>query len=175
VNSPSANQAGHFSDALVALMPRLRRFCLSLAGSADAGDDLMQGVLERALAKQHLYQPGTRLDHWLLRLARNLNIDRIRAEKSRGGPGESLDLAENIAGSDGVMVVEARSDLAQAGQAFLALPDTHREVFALVVLDGLSYREAAEVLEVPIGTVMSRIARARIMLERAVGGNDADG
>ncbi len=161
-------QHGSFGDQLVALMPRLRRFCLSLAGSMDAGDDLMQGVLERALAKQNLYQPGTRLDHWLLRMARNLNIDRIRAEKSRGGPAESLELAENIVGSDGVLVMEARSDLAQAGQAFLALPETHREVFALVVLEGLSYREASEMLEVPIGTVMSRIARSRVVLERTL-------
>jgi len=175
VTSPSSIPAASFRDDLVALMPRLRRFCLSLAGSVDAGDDLMQAVLERALIKQDLYQPGTRLDHWLLRLARNLNIDRIRAEQSRGGPGESLELAENVVGSHGVDVVESRSDLAQAGQAFLALPDTHRSVFALVVLEGLSYREASEVLEVPIGTVMSRIARARIMLERAVGGGHDDG
>ena len=159
--------AGGFGDELVAMMPRLRRFCLSLAGSADSGDDLLQVVLERALVKQALFQPGTRLDHWLFRMARNLHIDMIRAARARGGPGESLDEGEarQVEGEDGQRIVEARSELSLAGQAFMALPDGQREVFALIVLDGLAYREVADALDLPLGTVMSRVARARAGME----------
>ena len=85
--------AGSFSDQLVAMIPRLRRFCLALTGSRDTGDDLLQSVLERALLRQAQFHAGTRLDHWLYRIARNLRIDLMRAERSRGGPGESLDEA----------------------------------------------------------------------------------
>lgn len=156
---------GSFSDQLVAVIPRVRRFCLALTGSRDAGDDLLQSVLERALLRQAQFQAGTRLDHWLYRIARNLRIDLMRAERSRGGPGESLDEAADVVGSDGLRLVEARSQLAHAGRAFMALPGNHREVFALVVLDGCTYREAADLLELPLGTVMSRIARSRAAME----------
>lgn len=156
---------GSFSDQLVALIPRLRRFCLALTGSRDAGDDLLQTVLERALIRQEQFRAGTRLDHWLYRIARNLRIDLMRAERSRGGPGESLDEAAEVVGSDGLQLLEARSQLAHTGQAFMTLPANHREVFALVVLDGCTYREAAELLELPLGTVMSRIARSRAAME----------
>lgn len=168
MNLPPLSAIGSFGDQLVALMPRLRRFCLALCGSTDAGDDLMQAVLERALVKQHLYADGTRLDHWLFRLARNIQIDLVRARRSRGGPELDIEMAADVIGSDGRHVVEARSDLASAGQAFLALPENAREVFALVVLEGFSYKEAADLLEVPIGTVMSRIARARAAMESHV-------
>ncbi len=157
--------AGSFSDQLVAMIPRLRRFRLALTGSRDTGDDLLQSVLERALLRQAQFHAGTRLDHWLYRIARNLRIDLMRAERSRGGPGESLDEAAEIVGDDGLRLVEARSQLAHAGQAFMTLPANHREVFALVVLDGCTYREAADLLELPLGTVMSRIARSRAAME----------
>jgi len=167
-----------FSEQLVAMMPRLHRFCIALAGGRDGGEDLKQEVLERALLKQQLFQPGTRLDHWLFRLARNLHIDRIRAAHSRmgqaGRQAESLELAEHVVGSDGREVLEQRSELSHATRAFMQLPETMREVFSLVVLEGMSYREAAELLEVPIGTIMSRIARARTALERSVHGLPAN-
>ena len=154
-----------FAALLVAVAPRLRRFCVSLSGNADAGDDLTQAVLERALLKQDQFQADTRLDLWLFRMARNLKIDMARAAKARGGLGESLDTIAERTGEDGREVVEVRSELSLVARAFMALPEAQREVFALVVLDGLAYREAAALLDLPIGTIMSRVARARTGIE----------
>lgn len=157
-----------YEAALVAVVPRLRRFCVSLSGGADAGDDLTQAVLERALLKRDQFRVGTRLDFWLFRLARNLKIDMARAARSRGGPGESLDMVAELTGEDGRDIVEVRSELSLAARALMALPEAQREVFALVVLDGLAYREAAALLDLPIGTIMSRVARARTGIEAFV-------
>jgi RNA polymerase sigma-70 factor, ECF subfamily len=154
-----------FEQALVVMMPRLRRFCVALCGQADPGDDLAQAVLERALMKQAQFRQGTRLDLWLFRMARNLRIDLARAAKSRGGPGESLDLVAEQMGEDGRELVELRSELSLAGRAYMALPEGQREVFGLVVIEGLAYREVADLLDLPIGTIMSRVARARMGIE----------
>lgn len=175
--SPRARSvAPSFREQLEEHLPRLHRFCLALAGNRESGEDLLQSVIERALLKEDRFQAGTQLGHWLFRLARNLNIDTIRAANARGGVHEPLEAAAQVAGSDGEHELEVRSELSVAGQAYTALPVEQREVFALVVLDGMAYREAAEVLEVPIGTVMSRLARARSAIERWVRhGEQADG
>lgn len=147
-------------DQLIAELPRLRRFCAGLAGSADGGDDLLQATVERALAHAYQWQDGTRLDSWLFRIARNLAIDMARSRKVRGTVVD-LDAIADLRGEDGQQIVEGRSELAAVGQAFDGLSPEHKAVMALVVIDGRSYREAAEVLDIPIGSVMSRLARAR--------------
>lgn len=158
---------------IVGLLPRLRRFCHALARGADAGDDLCQATVERALARSGQFQPGTRMDSWMYRIAQNLMIDDHRRRRTRG---VEIDVDEqfDLRGEDGVAVVERRSDLARARAALAALPEDQRVVMALVVIDGQSYRDAAAVLGVPIGTVMSRIARARAAIDKAMmpGGND---
>lgn len=156
------------------LLPRLRRLCLALKGNRDAADDLMQGAVERALARAEQFQPGTRLDLWLFRIARNLHLDELRAIKARGGNHDELDAAADHIGADGVRIVEARSDLGVAALAFAALPQAQRETFVVVVLDGLTYREAAELFEVPVGTIMSRLARARAAMEQNIRGATGD-
>jgi RNA polymerase sigma-70 factor (ECF subfamily) len=145
---------------IIALLPRLRRFCEGLAGSPHDGDDLMQATVERALSRAHQFDEDTRLDSWMYRIAQNLHIDRGRSMKRRG---TSVDLehAEELTGDDGRQITEARSDLAAAQAVLQALPEDQRATFLLVVVEGLSYREAADAMEVQIGTVMSRIARAR--------------
>lgn len=120
----------------------------------------MQATVERALTRSHLFEEGTRLDSWLFRIAQNLNIDRIRSHR-RKGTSVDLEHAEELTGDDGRQVTEARSDLAAAQRVLQGLPEDQRTTFLLVVVEGLSYREAADVMEVQIGTVMSRIARAR--------------
>jgi RNA polymerase sigma-70 factor (ECF subfamily) len=111
----------------------------------------------------------------VFRIARNLHFDELRAAKARGGTHAELDAAADYIGADGLRIVEARSDLGAAAQAFAALPEAQRETFVLVALEGLSYREAAELLEVPIGTIMSRLARARAVMESRINGATGDG
>ena len=147
-------------EQIVALLPRLRRFCLALTGSADAGDDLVQSTIERALIRIGQYQQGSRLDSWMYRIAQNINIDAARARKVRGVQ-VNVDVLDVVTGDDGRQIVETRSALARAQAAMAALPDDQRALMALVVIDGQSYKDAAETLDIPIGTVMSRIARAR--------------
>ena len=154
-------------DQIIVLLPRLRRFCMALTGSADAGDDLTQTTVERALQRIDQWQTGTRLDSWMFRIAQNANIDAART-RIRRGVHVDLDALGDTAGDDGRAVTESRSALARAQQAMAGLPEDQRALLALVVLDGYSYREASETLGIPIGTVMSRIARARQALIAAV-------
>lgn len=156
-------------DQIVAFLPRLRRFCLAVTRSADAADDLLQSTVERALSRLDQWQEATRLDSWMFRIAQNLHIDQIRSRRTRG-VSVDVDEAFDLSGGDGRSVVEARSDLSAARRAIAALPEDQRSLVALVVLDGQSYKDAAEILGIPIGTVMSRIARARRSIDEFVHG-----
>ena len=158
-----------FRTALVAVLPRLRRFCASICGGIDAGDDLLQGTVERALSRADQWQAGTRLDSWLFRIAQNMVIDQARSRKSRGEQVDP-DVLEGQAGDDGRNIVEQRSELAAAHAAMAALPEEQRLVMALVVIDGRSYRDTAEQLGIPIGSVMSRLARARASIDAQLRG-----
>jgi RNA polymerase sigma-70 factor, ECF subfamily len=150
-------------DEMVAFLPRLRRFCLTLTHSPDGADDLAQSTVLRALDRIEQWEAGTRLDSWMYRIARNIHIDAIRAGKTRG-TAVDIEALDNVTGDDGRRVVEGRSDMMAASAAFARLPEEQRSLIALVVIDGRSYREAADTLQIPIGTVMSRIARARAAL-----------
>ncbi|RDV02624.1 RNA polymerase sigma factor [Sphingorhabdus pulchriflava] len=158
---------------IVAFLPRLRRFCMVLSRSEDRGDDLMQATVERALTRIDQWQPGTSLESWMFRIAQNIHIDEARAS-ARRGTSIDIDEAVSIAGDDGRAIVEGRSDLERAKMAMATLPDDQRALMALVVLDGRTYKEAAEILDIPIGTVMSRIARARQSIDRALYGERQD-
>jgi RNA polymerase sigma-70 factor (ECF subfamily) len=152
-----------FGNELVALLPRLRRFARSLTGQADDADDLVQAAIERALRSQSLWEPGTRLDAWIFRIMRNLWIDQIRHRKVSGDRATLQD-AEQLSGSDGRVVTDSRITLADVEALLAALPGEQRAVVQSVCIDDLSYRETAERLKTPIGTVMSRLARARLAL-----------
>jgi RNA polymerase sigma-70 factor (ECF subfamily) len=151
---------GDIRTELVALLPRLRRFGLSLARSRERADDLVQAACERALRSEDSYEPGTCLDSWMFRIMRNLWIDEMRKAKTQG-PHDDVDDSLDLAGDDGVKTAELRSEANAVEQAILRLPEEFRSVLLLVCVDELSYREAADVLGIPIGTVMSRLARAR--------------
>jgi len=155
---------------MMALLPRLRRFALALSGRSADADDLVQDTVERALRNLDRFTPGTRLDSWMFRIAQNLWIDRLRANKVRAGT-VNLDDAPD-ASVDGVRAAEAHALLSATLRALEELPQEQREVVALVLIDGMPYREAAEVLDVPIGTVTSRLARARDSLAARVLGGD---
>jgi RNA polymerase sigma-70 factor (ECF subfamily) len=156
-----------FRNELVSLLPRLRRFSLALAGRRDAAEDLLQSAIERALRRRESYDRSRRLDSWMFKIMQNLWFDmRRQAASAAFVSDEGLE----VAGEDGRDLIESRDELRRAREAFGALPEDQRAVVALVVLEGFSYAAAAEALDVPIGTVMSRLSRARSsMVARAKG------
>jgi RNA polymerase sigma-70 factor (ECF subfamily) len=155
---------------IVELLPRLRRFAYVLTGDSDKGDDLVQETCARALSRLDQWQPGTRLDSWMFRIAQTQWFDRLRAQKVRG---ETLDLdaAGEMAGEDGRKVTETRLTLAKVQEGIQLLPPEQKVLIALVIIDGRSYKEVADILGIPIGTVMSRLARARLNLFHYVEGD----
>lgn len=157
-------------DRMVELLPRLRRFAYALTGSLDKADDLVQDTCARALANADQWQPGTRLDSWMYRIAQNLWFDRLRSQKVRGEVVD-IDGALEIAGSDGRDVTDSRLTLQAVATSISRLPADQQLVIAHVCIDGLSYKEAADALGIPLGTVMSRLARARTALHEALTGS----
>jgi RNA polymerase sigma-70 factor (ECF subfamily) len=152
-----------FGDQLIAVLPRLRRFARGLTGSTVEADDLVQAACERALARQHQFQEGTRFDSWMFRIVQTIWIDQVRSRDVRKEGGE---VAEERMGSDeAVRRVEARLALDEVRRAVDRLPPDQRTALLLVTVDGLSYKETAEIVGVPVGTIMSRLARARIALQ----------
>lgn len=149
------------------MLPRLRRYALTLCKVADTADDLVQVACEKALASQK-QSVDISFDAWMFRILRNSWIDRLRRQKTRG---EEVDIVEHVeAGAfDGRSVPEHRLVLGKTLEAIGRLPQDQRELLLLVCVEELSYREAAEVLDLPIGTVMSRLARARKKLAEDVG------
>ena len=155
--------SARFSDQLIAVLPRLRRFAAGLTRSASEADDLVQSACERALAREHQFQEGTRFDSWMFRIVQTIWIDQLRARTIRK---EDEDIAEERLGTDEpVRRVEARLALAEVRRAVSLLPPDQRSTLMLVTVEGLSYKQAAEVAGVPIGTIMSRLARARTALQ----------
>jgi RNA polymerase sigma-70 factor, ECF subfamily len=156
-------------DLLVAFLPNLRGFAISLCRSRDVADDLVQTACERALASGDRFEPDTRFDAWMFRILRNLWIDMVRKSKTAGVE-EDISVRQDIAGAvSGEREVEARMTLRSVADAIGDLPDEQREVLLLVCVEDFSYRHTAEVLDIPIGTVMSRLARARQNLASAAG------
>lgn len=157
-----------FTESLVAALPSLRRFALSLARQPDVADDLVQLTVERALKARGSYDPATPIQAWLFRILRNAFIDMTRRHRTRGIESDIDDLPE-AASFDGRRETEARLMLSQTLEAMHALSDDHRALLALVCMEEMSYGEAAETLGIPVGTVMSRLARARRALAQKLG------
>lgn len=157
-----------FGQRIVALLPNLRRFALVLTRDPDAADDLVQQTCERAIAGRERFDPATRLEAWLFRIMRNAWIDLVRRRKTRGAELPVED-AEDASAVDGRRVAEARLELDDVRAVVETLPVEQREILMLVCVEGLSYRETAEILDVPVGTVMSRLARARLKLAEKMG------
>ena len=148
---------------IVELLPRLRRFARSLTRDTDRADDLVQQSCERALKRFHQLREGTRLDSWMFRILYTRWIDRIRRVNSRESNlklyavrTESIPSATRHGGRI--------ADMMDLRRSLGAIPDENRAALSLVCIEGLSYAEAAAVLDVPPGTVASRVARARAML-----------
>jgi RNA polymerase sigma-70 factor (ECF subfamily) len=152
-------------EALVALLPRLRRFARALARDAHDADDLVQIAVERALTRAAQLRPDAPLSSWMFGIVRNAWLDELRARARRArlfAPAESA--LQIGAGSQG-----APADLLAVQDALARLPEEQRAAVALVLIEGLSYKEAAHVMEVPIGTLTSRLARGREALQEMLG------
>lgn len=163
-----ASAADQIRADIVALLPRLRRFARALTGDAADADDVVQVAVERALMRLDQFQAGTRLDAWLFSIVRNAWIDETRSRARRGKLFAPAELGERV-GSDGEADVYAKLEADDVWSAMRKLPDEQREAIALVCVEGLAYREAADALGVPIGTVTSRLARGREALARMLG------
>ena len=157
-----------FDSELVALLPRLRRFAHGLSRSPADADDLTQATVERALRSRDRWQSGTRLDSWAYRIMRNLWIDTARA-RSRKDKVEAPEMEAERVGEDPTASMDAAVDLSRMMSAMERLPDEQREVVALILIEGFGYRETAEMLDLPIGTVSSRLVRGRTALLELVG------
>jgi RNA polymerase sigma-70 factor (ECF subfamily) len=163
--SPSADL---IRDQLVTLLPRLRRFARALSRNVHDADDLVQVSVERALLHLDQLRPGTRLDSWMFGIIRNAWIDETRSRRRRDRVLAPEELGEQVADSSSEAPIQRLSIEA----ALERLPEEQRLAVALVLVEGLAYKEAAAVLEVPIGTVTSRLARAREALEALLGGRE---
>ena len=148
-------------QGLVELLPRLRRLARTLTGHVHDADDLVQVAVERALARSAQWRPDARLDAWVFGILRNAWLDELRS-RTRG---QRVFAPEEAGAAVGEASIERHGDAMAVDAAMARLPREQREVVALVLVEGLSYRETAELLEVPMGTVTSRLARARAALQ----------
>lgn len=145
------------------LLPRLRRFAVGLAGNAADGDDLCQMCVERALTNRHQWQEGTRLDSWMYRIMRNLWIDETRARSRRAQTFVADEAGLGVGGADNAAwgAQEAAVELSNVDRAMQRLPEDQREAVLLVMVEGYAYKEAAEIVGCPVGTLNSRLVRGR--------------
>jgi RNA polymerase sigma-70 factor (ECF subfamily) len=143
-------------------LARLWRYGLVLSGARDVADDLVQATCLRAIERADQFQSGTRLDRWLFSILRSIWLNELRSRRVREGGG-FVDASEALV-VDGGREIETNIFTAQVLREVGGLPEAQREAVLLVYVEGLSYREAAEVLATPIGTVTSRLAAARLAL-----------
>jgi RNA polymerase sigma-70 factor, ECF subfamily len=152
-------------ERIVLLLPRLRRFARSLSRNQYDADDLVQSVVERAWRNLAQFKPGASLSGWMFGIMKNAWLDNLRSRKRRG----EVALPEDSGEHPAVSPVDTDTSLWSVSEAMSKLPEDQRLAIALVLVEGLSYKEAAEVLEIPMGTLTSRLARGRTALATALG------
>ena len=154
-----------FKNALIAHLPVLRRYATALCGNVSMGDDLVQDCVERALKQSNQLRDLSKISSWLRSILHNLFVDEVRRRKSRGIEEDITVLADDSALS--VPAVD-RAAFHEFTAAMDTLSPEHRQILLLVGLEGCSYRQIADELRIPIGTAMSRLARARERLRSAL-------
>ena len=143
-------------------IPHLRRFARYVVRDVDRADDLVQECLTRAIAKLHTWTPGTNLRAWLFVILKNCHINEVRRERPTSEMPDDHPLLNVPASQD------THISLLEVRDAYLRLSEEHREVLLLVAIEGLRYEEAAAILKLPLGTVRSRLSRARQALREAL-------
>ena len=157
-------------EQIIALLPRLRRFARNLARNPHDADDVVQIAVERALTRLDQWRSDARLDSWMFKIVRNAWIDELRSRGRRDKVFLAAEAGENV-GTDSMA---RETDLLAVQSAMARLPQEQREAVGLVLVEGLPYREAADVLDVPIGTLTSRLARGREALQAMLGTEGED-
>ena len=152
-------------EQIVQLLPRLRRFARSLVNNVQDADDLVQLAIERALSRSEQLRPGAQLSSWMFGILRNAWIDESRSRGRRSRVFVAEEHGENVADP----TASGQADALSVQDALARLPSEQREVIGLVLVEGLSYKEAAEIVGVPVGTITSRLARGRDSLQSMLG------
>jgi RNA polymerase sigma-70 factor, ECF subfamily len=163
MNTSETPQTVH--EQIVALLPRLRRFARNLTRNPHDADDVVQIAVERALVRLDQWRSDARLDSWMFKIVRKAWIDELGSRGRR----DKIFLAAEAGDNIGTDSMAREAELMSVQSAMARLPQDQREAVSLVLVEGLPYREAAEVLEVPIGTLTSRLARGREALQALLG------
>jgi RNA polymerase sigma-70 factor, ECF subfamily len=145
-------------------IPRLRRYARALTGDRSAADDLVQDTLERALSRFHLWRRGSDLRAWLFTIMHNIYVNQVRARVRQHQEAMEEAAAESLQAHEPDWV-----EIRAIGDALARLPDEQRSVLLLVGLEQFTYDEAARILDIPVGTVMSRLSRGRERLRVLIG------
>jgi len=162
-------QGRSLDSAIAAEVPKLRRHAVSLLYNRADAEDLVQDCVETALTKQYTLQDPTKLRAWLFAILDKLFLMRLRSGSRRGAAVPIDEFADTLAS---LVPAPDRAEAMDLGRAMGRLSPQHRQILLLVNLDGYSYQDVAEILEIPIGTVMSRLARARERLRELIEGRD---
>ena len=149
-------------EEIVGLLPRMRRFARTLARNAHDADDIVQIAVERALARLDQLRPGSQLSSWLFGIVRNAWIDEVRGRARQGRIFAMEELGAQV-GEDSMGSV---ADTLAVQDAMARIPEEQRTAIGLVLVEGLSYKEAARIMEIPVGTLTSRLARGRDALQK---------
>ena len=149
-------------DQIAALLPRLRRFARTLARNVDDADDVVQIAIERALQRSDQWRAESKLESWMFGIVRNAWIDEVRGRARR----DRLFAPEEAGDHVGEASIDAHIQVRSIEEGLSMLPEEQRTAIALVLIEGLSYQEAADALAVPIGTLTSRLARGREALQK---------
>src|ERR1700677_2249570 len=152
-------------EQIAALLPRLRRFARTLTRNPHDADDVVQIAIERALSRLEQWRPDARLDSWMFKIVRNAWIDELRSRGRRSRIFVGPEAGENV----GEPAMDREADLLSVQAAMARLPEDQRAAVSLVLVEGLPYKDAADVLEIPVGTLTSRLARGREALQAMLG------
>ena len=159
-----------FNAALIELLPRLRRYAWALVGNKEAADDLVQDTIKRAIDKKRLWHREKKLRPWLFTIMHNIYVnDMIKASRKSGIEIADEDMSRHAA----LDKPEDHNEFHQVCKAIQQLPDDQRQIILLVGLEQLSYKEVSSILDLPIGTVTSRLARGRAQLRSIIEGKTA--
>jgi RNA polymerase sigma-70 factor, ECF subfamily len=163
MNTSETSQNIH--DEIVLLLPRLRRFARNLVRNPHDADDVVQAAVEKALLRSEQWRRDARLDSWMFKIVRNTWIDEVRSRGRR----DKLFLAEEAGEHVGIQPIDSEITNMSVQAAMARIPEDQRIAVSLVLVEGLPYKEAAEVLDIPIGTLTSRLARGRDALQALLG------
>lgn len=158
---PATSPDAEFAQRLVALLPRLRRYARALTADTHAADDLVQDTIERGWTRSRQWQPGTDLRAWLFSIMHNRRVDLLRSQRNFVETSDDDDIGHELVATH---VAGNALDAIDLQRAFARLSPQHREIMLLIAVEQLSYEEAAQSIGVPVGTVMSRLSRARAAL-----------